>query len=137
MRAVEGYRGSFVASLPPAPPPKAKPRLDAATKKALALAPSRVYIVSGNINQYKTAYEIEKKLTGKASFVVAMDEMTGGLNRRRTIVSYSSDLDKPRAEALAEIVRSEGVSSVDAELSGDGDEAPGVLTIFLGRDAEK
>ena len=127
----------IVASRPPAQPAKPKPQLDEATKKALALAPSRVYILSGNVNQYKTAYEIQKKLTGNASFVVVKEEMTGALNIRRTKVSYFSDLDKPRAEALAEIVRSEGVSSVYAELSGDGDDAPGVLQIFFGIDAEK
>jgi hypothetical protein len=127
----------FKASRPPAPPPKTKPRLDAATKKAMASAPSRVYILSGNINQYKTAYEIIKKLTGNASFVIVKEYMGGGLNRRRTVVSYWSDLDKPRAEALAEIVRSEGVASVSAELSGDGDDAPGVLQINFGRDAER
>ena len=125
-----------VQTRPPAQPVKTKPRLDPATKKALALFPSRVYILSGNINQYKTAYEIPNKLTGNASFVVVKEEMTGGLNRSRTVVSYWSDLDKPRAQALAEIVRSEGVSSVDAELSGDGDDAPGVLQINFGRDAE-
>jgi hypothetical protein len=125
------------ASPPPAQPVKARPPLDPATRKALAYAPSRVYILSENINQNRTVYEIQKKLTGNASFVVVKDEMAGGLNRGRTVVSYFSDLDKPRAEALAAIVRSEGVSSANAELDGDGDDAPGVLQIFFGRDAEK
>ncbi|MGH4010361.1 MAG: eCIS core domain-containing protein [Pseudonocardiaceae bacterium] len=125
------------ASRPPAQPVKTKPRLDPATKAALASAPSRVYLLSENINQYKAVYEIQKKLTGNASFVVAKEVMSGSLNRSRTVVSYWSDLDKPRAEALAEIVRSEGVASVYAELSGDGDDAPGVLQINFGRDAEK
>ena len=53
------------------------------------------------------------------------------------MVSYWSDLDKPRAEALAEIVRSAGVASAYAELSGNGDDAPGVLHINFARDAEK
>ena len=60
-----------------------------------------------------------------------------GVYRKRTIVSYWSDLDKPRAEALAEIIRSAGVASAYAELSGDGDDDPGVLQIFFGIDAEK
>jgi hypothetical protein len=127
---------SIEASRPPAQPVKPKLRLDPATKKALAAAPSRVYILSGNINQYKTAVEIQKKLTGNASFVVVKEEMAG-LNRSRTVVIYFSDIDKPRAETLAEIVRSAGVASAYAEFSGDGDDAPGVVQIFFGRDAEK
>ena len=55
----------------------------------------------------------------------------------RTVVSYWSDLDKPRADALAEILRSAGVASAYAELSGGGDDAPGVLQINFGSDAEK
>ena len=39
----------------------------------------------------------------------------------RTVVSYWSDLDKPRADALAEILRSAGVASAYGELSGGGD----------------
>jgi hypothetical protein len=53
------------------------------------------------------------------------------------VVSYWSDLDKPRADALAEILRSAGVASAYAELSGDGDDAPGVLQINFGSDDEK
>jgi hypothetical protein len=55
----------------------------------------------------------------------------------RTVVSYWSDLDKPRADALAEILRSAGVASAYGELSGGGDDAPGVLQINFGSDAEK
>jgi hypothetical protein len=126
-----------VQTPPPTPPPKPRPQLDEATKRKLAAAPSRVSILSGNINQYKTAYEIIKKLTGHATFTVVKEYMGGGLNRSRTAVIYWSYLDKPRAEALAEIVRAEGVPSAFAELSGDGEDAPGTLQINFGRDAEK
>jgi hypothetical protein len=53
------------------------------------------------------------------------------------VVSYWSDLNKPRADALAEILRSAGVASAYAELSGGGDDAPGILQINFGSDAEK
>jgi hypothetical protein len=53
------------------------------------------------------------------------------------MVSYFSNLDQARAEALAAIVRSEGLALTYAELGGDGDDIPGVLQIFFGRDAEK
>jgi hypothetical protein len=121
----------------PAQPVKPRPRLDPETRKALALAPSRIYIISGNIVQYRKVVEIQKKLAGNASFVVAKEELGGGLNRSRTLVSYLSDLDRPRAEALAAIIRGEGVASVYVELSGDGGDAPGVLQVFFGRDAER
>jgi len=127
----------LVLTRPPAPAEKAKPQLDEATKKALAAAPSRVYLLSANIKQYKTAYEVQKRLAGHARFVVVKEYMSGALNRARTVVSYRSHLDKPRAEELAQTVRSEGVPSAYAEVSGDGDDAPGVLQIFFGRDAEK
>ncbi|HZI77009.1 MAG TPA: hypothetical protein VFD73_23835, partial [Gemmatimonadales bacterium] len=55
----------------------------------------------------------------------------------RTSVNYKSDLDKPRAEALAEIVRAEGVATARVERSGDGDGDPGTVQIFFGRDAEE
>lgn len=109
-----------VQTQPPAPLPKPKPRLDAAANKALAAAFSRVYLLSANINQYKTANQVQKKLSGHATFTVVKEYMGGGLNRSRTVLSYWSDLDKPRAEALAEIVRSAGVASAYAEISGDG-----------------
>ena len=54
-----------VQAQPPAPRPKPKPRLDAA-RKALATAPSRVYLLSANINQYETANQVQKNLAGHA-----------------------------------------------------------------------
>jgi Domain of unknown function (DUF4157) len=121
---------------PPASPEKPKPQLNFAAKTALAAAPARVYLMSENIVQYRTAAEVMKKLTGNPMFGEVKEAM-GGLGRKRTIVSYPSDLDKPKAEALAEIVRAVGVSMVYAEINGSGDGDPGVLTIWLGRDAEK
>lgn len=118
-------------------PEKPKPRLDPAARKALAAAPARVYVVSENVIQYKTAHEVIKALAGNPLFGEAKEYMGGGLGRTRTIISYRSDLDKAKAEALAEIVRSKGVPTASAELSGSGDDDPGVLTIWFGRDAEK
>jgi hypothetical protein len=120
----------------PAQPKPPKPQLDPATKQALALFPSRVYLLSGNIVQYKTAHALVDQIKGNTSFVV-MKEDIAALGRTRTIVSYYSDLDKARAEALAEIVRAAGPPDARAELSGKGDDAPGVLQINFGRDAEK
>ena len=121
----------------PAQQVKPKPVLDEATKKAMAAAPSRVWVLSGNINQYKTAYEVMKKLAGNPSFGEVKEEMSGGLTRSRTTVVYFSDLDKPRAEALAEIVRAQGVLSARAERSGGGDDDPGSVQIMFGSDAER
>jgi tRNA(Arg) A34 adenosine deaminase TadA len=121
----------------PAQPEKPKPRLDPAARKALAAAPARVYVESENVIQYKTAYEVIKALAGNPLFGDVKEDMGGGLGRTRTIISYRSDLDKAKAEALAEIVRSKGVPTASAELSGSGDDDPGVLTIWFGRDAEK
>ena len=62
---------------PAEPPPKAKPRLDEATKKKLTAAPSRIHLLSANINQYKTAHRIQKMLSGNQTFVVAGEHMGG------------------------------------------------------------
>jgi hypothetical protein len=86
--------------------------------------------------QYKKANEIEKKLAYSASFIVIKTEMWGG-SRSRTFVSYFDALDKPRAESLAEILRSNGLPEAFAEVSGDGDDTPGHLQVTFGRDAEK
>lgn len=126
-----------VPRYPPAQPEKPKARLDPAAKKALAAAPSRVYVLSENINQYKTAYEVIKKLAGNPLFGEVKESMGGAGGRMRTIVSYRSDLDKAKAEALAATLRSAGVSTVRIEINGEGDGDPGVLTIWFGRDAEK
>jgi hypothetical protein len=131
----EVYRG--ISDLTPAMQPvNPKPKLDPAAKKALASVPARVYVLTENIVQYRMAAEVIKKLADNPLFGEVKESMSG-IGRTRTIVSYWSDLDKPRAEALAEIVRSEGLASAYAELSGDGDDAPGVLQISFGRDAEK
>ena len=82
------------------------------------------------------AEKVMKKLAGNPLFGEVREAM-GAIGRSRTTVFYWSDLDKARAEALAEIVRSEGVSTARAELSGDGSDAPGHLQINFGRDAEK
>jgi hypothetical protein len=92
--------------------------------------------MSEGVIQYKTAYEVIKALADNPLFG-EVKEYRGGLGRTRTIISYRNDLDKAKAEALAEIVRSKGVPTASAELSGSGDDDPGVLTIWFGRDAEK
>ena len=120
-----------------AQPEKPKPRLSEAARKALAAAPARVYVESENINQYKTAAEVIKALAGNPLFGEIKDDMGGGLGRKRTLISYRNDLDKTKAEALAELVRWKGVPTARAELSGNGDDDPGVLTIWFGKDAEK
>src|SRR5205823_3231135 len=121
----------------PAQPEKPKPRLDPAARKALATAPARVYVLSENVIQYETADEVIKALAGNPLFGEVKAELGGGLGRKRTIIFYRSYLDKAKAEALAEIVRSKGVPTASAELSGSSDDDPGVLTIYFGRDAER
>jgi hypothetical protein len=120
----------------PAPPQKPKPRLDFAAKRELAARPALVYVVSGNVIQHRTAAEVIKKLSGNPLFGDVKTEMVS-LGRKRTIVSYPSELDQQKAEALAEIVRAAGVSGVRAEINGSGDGDPGVLTIWFGSDAER
>ena len=114
--AVPGHR--------PAQPEKPKPRLDPAARKALAAAPARVYVESENVIQYKTAYGVVKAVAGNPLFGEVKEDMGGGIGRRRTVISYRSDLDKAKAEALAEIVRSNAVATASAELSGSGDDDP-------------
>ena len=124
-------------SRPPAQPVKTRPKLDPEAKKALAAAPARVYVESENVIQYRAAHEVIKALAGNPLFGVVKEDMGAGFGRMRTIISYRSDLDKAKAEALAKIVRTKGVPTASAELSGSGDDDPGVLTIWFGRDAEK
>jgi hypothetical protein len=131
-----------VAPLPATPqqqpaPLKPKPPLDPAAKKALADGPARVYALSANVVQYKTAAEVVKKLSGNPLFGAITEVTGGGLNRAHTIIDYRSPLDKAKAEALAELVRASGVPTATAELTGNGDGDPGVLQIWFGRDAEK
>jgi hypothetical protein len=122
---------------PPVRPAEPRPQLDPATRRALAAAPARVYVVSENINQYGTAHAVIQTLAGNPAFGEVRESMGGGVSRRSTIISYRSDLDSAKAEALAEIVRSHGVPTARIELSGSGDGDPGVLTIWFGRDVER
>ena len=121
----------------PVQPERPKPRLDPAARKALAAAPAQVYVESENVIQYKTADKVIKALAGNPLFGGVKEGIGAGLGRTRTTISYRSDLDKAKAEALVEIVRSHGVPTASAELSGSGDGDPGVLTIWFARDAEK
>lgn len=120
--------------LPPQPMTPQAP-LNTEAQKALAKAPSRVYMMTGNIFQYETAVGIQKKLADNPSFG-EVKQYTASMYGSRTIVSYVSYLDKPRAEALAEFLRSEGVHSAHVQQSGIGYDNPGVLQIFFSRDAE-
>ena len=121
----------------PAQPEKPKPRLDPVARQAAAAAPARVYVESENIVQYRTASAVIKALGGNPLFGEIKEDMGGGVGRTRTIVSYRSELDEAKAEALAAIVRANGVPTARAELSGSGNDDPGVLTIWFGRDVEK
>jgi hypothetical protein len=117
-------------------PAKPEPQLDPAARAALAAAPSEVRMLSGNIYQSFMGEKIEKKLGGNPLFNVK-GRFLGGGGSARTEVVYWSDLDKPRAEALAEILLSEGLSSTIFWLSGDGSKSPGHLQIHFGKDASE
>jgi hypothetical protein len=118
---------------PAAPPPE--PKLDEATAKRLAEAPTRVYLNTGNVVQYKTAIRIGEKLKATPMFRVTGEAMGGG-GGTLTRVIYWSEYDKPRAEQLAELLRAEGLAAAKAESGGTG-QTPGYLQINFGRDAEK
>ncbi|MGY4643346.1 hypothetical protein [Cellulomonas sp. URHB0016] len=130
------------AVFPLVPPPRPrrpdapKPHHDEATRKAMAAAPTRVYVLSSNVVQSRTAAKVIPRLTGDAAFGTVKEELGGGGGRTRTVVVYFSDLDKDRAEALAEIVRAD-VPTVRAERSGSGDDDPGSVQIMFGSDAER
>ena len=130
-----------LAPLPAATPRRTtqaekKPRLDPAARRALANAPSRVYVMSTLNALYRVIPAVMAKLAGNPSFGEVKEEMGGGI-RPYTFVSYSSDLDKARAEVLRDIVRAAGVPAARSEVSGDGGGDPGVLTIWFGDDAKR
>jgi hypothetical protein len=120
---------------PPAAAQPPKPKVDEATAKRLAAAPSRVGLLTENVVQYKTAVRVREKLKGNALFHVSNEEMGGG-GRTLTRVVYWSTYDKARAEQLADLLRAEGLSAVKIDASGDGSDTPGYLQINFGRDAE-
>jgi hypothetical protein len=131
---------SFILTSTPTRKPKPAPEkpkltLDPVKRQALADAPSEVYMLSDNIVQDRTAEEIEKSLAGNSTFRV-VKRYVGGLNGSRTSVIYWSQLDKPRAEALAEIVRAAGIPEVRVEFGGT-EKDPGHVQINFGRDAER
>ena len=121
---------------PQAPPPKPKPKMDEATARKLAAAPTRVYLLPENIVQSKAAAQIREKLKANPIFQVTGEAMGGG-GRTLTRVIYWSEYDKPRAEKLAELLRAEGLPAARADSGGDSGDAPGYVQINFGRDAEK
>jgi hypothetical protein len=126
-----------IKNQPAAPPPKPEPTLDEETAKKLAAAPSRVYLLTENIVQYKSAARIGEKVKADPLFRVTGETMGGGGGRTLTRVIYWSEYDRPRAEKLAELLRAEGLPAARAESGGDPSKAPGYLQINFGRDAEK
>jgi hypothetical protein len=121
---------------PAAAPPKPEPKIDEETAKKLAAAPSRVYLLTENIAQYKSAVQIRDKLQANPVFRFTGEAMGGGGGRTLTRVVYWSEYDRPRAEKLAELLRAEGLPQARADSGGSG-KAPGYLQIDFGRDAEK
>ena len=119
-----------------APPPKPKPKLDEATARKLAAAPTEVYLLTENVVQYRAAVQVREKLKGNPIFRVTGEAMAGG-GRTLTRVIYWSEYDKPRAEKLAELLRAEGLPQARADSGGDPDKTPGHVQINFGRDAEK
>jgi hypothetical protein len=119
---------------PAAPPPE--PKIDEETAKRLAAAPNRIYLLTANVVQYKTAVQIRDKLKGNPIFQVTGEAMGGGGAQTITHVVYWSEYDKPRAEKLAELLRAEGLPAARAMTGGSG-KTPGYLQINFGRDAEK
>jgi hypothetical protein len=119
-----------------APPPKPKPKMDEETARKLAAAPTRVYLQTENIVQYKAAVQVREKLKANPIFRVTGEAMGGG-GRTLTRVIYWSEYDRPRAEKLAELLRAEGLPAARADSGGDPSKTPGYLQINFGRDAEK
>ena len=120
---------------PAARPPE--PALDEATARKLAAAPTRVYLSTENIVQYKTAVRVWEKLKATSVFRVTGEAMGGGTGRTLTRVIYWSEYDKPRAETLAELLRAEGLPAARSDSGGGPGKTPGYLQINFGRDAEK
>jgi hypothetical protein len=119
-----------------APPPRPEPKVDEETARKLAAAPSRVYLLTENIVQYKAAAQVREKLKANRIFQFT-GEARGGGGSTLTRVIYWSEYDKPRAEKLAELLRAEGLPEARAYSGGDPRNAPGYLQINFGRDAEK
>ncbi len=125
-----------VKNNPHAATPPPRPKMDEETARKLAAAPSRVYLLTENLVQYKAAGQVREKLKANPIFQVTGEAMGGGA-RTLTRVIYWSEYDKPRAEKLAELLRAEGLPAARADSGGDPTNAPGYLQINFGRDAEK
>jgi hypothetical protein len=122
---------------PAAPPPAAEPKLDEATARKLAEAPTRVQLLTENIAQYRAAVRITEKLKADPVFRVTGETMGGGGGRTLTRVIYWSEYDRPRAEKLAELLRAEGLPAARAESGGDPSSKPGYVQVNFGHDAEQ
>jgi hypothetical protein len=114
------------------PPPQ--PQMDLETKRKLAAAPSRVVILPSHIYQSKISALIQKAISNNSRFAFAKDDVGWG-SRKYTRIVYFSNLDKPRAEELARIAQSLGITTALAERSGDGLGVPGSIQVMLGLDA--
>jgi len=119
-----------------APTPKPEPKMDEETARKLADAPTRVDLLTGNVVQYKAAVQVREKLKANPVFRVTGEAMGGG-GGTLTRVIYWSEYDRPRAEALAELLRAEGLPGARADSGGDPGKTPGYVQINFGRDAEK
>jgi hypothetical protein len=125
------------ASTPSRPKPvKPKPS-SPEIQKVLAAAPSKVYLLSGNIQQYATGQRLEPAIATAGVFLIVGRATAGVGTSARTAVIYWNNLDQPRAELLAAILRSAGLPLAHTESGGPGDRDPGDLQINFGRDAER
>jgi hypothetical protein len=117
-----------------APPPR--PKLDAETARKLAAAPTRVALLTGNVVQSKAAARVTEQLRDNPTFRVTGETM-GATSSALTRVIYWSEYDKPRADALAELLRGAGLPQASAQPGGDPNSDPGSVQINFGRDAEQ
>jgi hypothetical protein len=128
---------SFAPDRPKPAPPPVKIKRDPSKDKELAAAATPVYLASANIKQAATADAIAKRLAGNKFFSEVKMEIGGGFNYKHSRLSYFNPLDKPKADALAEAARAEGLTSIVPEMSGDGDHDPGSVQIMFGEDAQR
>jgi hypothetical protein len=110
---------------------------DPSKDKELAAAATPVYLASANVKQAVTADRIAKRLAGHKLFSEVKHEIGGGFYYKHSRLSYFNPLDKPKADALAEAARAEGLTSIVPEMSGDGDHDPGSVQIMFGEDAQR
>jgi len=108
------------------------PAARAEATAALSTLPTQIYIHIASKDQRQRAAVLREALEGKGYIVPGIEDVSAKADLpRKANVRYFNDEDKQTAQAIAEVMKQQGVSSVSAYKIGGYKVKPGSLEVWF------